>query len=97
MKNPDYLVMCSKCEVRIHPDDYKKHKRSCRQMMDYIPMPYPIYPVYPQPYYPPYYSPWVTLTGTTTATFGTMTVVDQFTTTDSSTYDVGTTLTSAVS
>jgi len=25
----DYLVMCSKCEVRMHPDDYKKHKKHC--------------------------------------------------------------------
>lgn len=47
MKNPDYLIMCSKCEVRIHTDDYNKHKVSCQQPANYIPMPYP---VYPQPY-----------------------------------------------
>ena len=49
MKKPDYLVMCSQCEVRIHPDDYEKHKAGCQQKQNYIPMPYP---VYPQPYDP---------------------------------------------
>lgn len=56
MKNPDYLVMCSQCEVRIHPEDYKKHKKTCQQAPAYI-----LYPVYPQPFYPYNYwnrSPW---------------------------------------
>ena len=60
MKNPDYLVMCSKCEIRIHPDDYKKHKKHCNPLVEYIP--YPAYPIYPErlrlPWEPWQPSPW---------------------------------------
>ena len=53
MKKPDYLVMCSNCEVRIHPDDYQKHKIKCESPV------YPIYPIYPiYPLYPAIYNPY---------------------------------------
>jgi len=71
MKNPDYLIMCSDCEVRIHPDDYKKHKKTCQQAPAYVPYPvYPAYPTYPDwRHWQPPLSPYVYTTTTGTATY----------------------------
>ncbi len=60
----DYLTMCSKCEVRMHPDDYKKHKKHCKPNVEYVPYPvYPQQPYQPWPAYP--YPTWVTGTTST--------------------------------
>lgn len=59
----DYLIMCSECEVRMHPDDYNKHKVLCgAKKQEYIPQPMPAlpYPI-PQPFnpYPGFDRDWV--------------------------------------
>jgi len=68
----DYLTMCSRCEVRMHPDDYKKHKKHCNPAIEYVP--YPIYPAYhplwpnlPYPSWPTWTSGTITVGDTTTS------------------------------
>ncbi len=93
----DYLVMCSKCEVRIHPDDYKKHKKTCCREYDYIPMPYLVYPYHLNPPWNPNLwwgtTPYVHTTTADTSSIG----VSYDSATFGSTYLAGTTLTHALS